>query len=155
MNLVQKTVQQGGKLRPLIIPASVTGGTGLMNPSPFVDDDGDILLILRHINYTLYHAENNQRFPSIWGPLSYLHPEKDQRLVTTNYLCRLDKDYNIINYTQIDTSQLDVVPIWTFVGMEDARLVKWQGKYYGTGVRRDTTTNGVGRMELQIGRAHV
>ena len=149
MNLVQKTVQQGGKLRPLIIPASVTGGTGLMNPSPFVDDDGDILLILRHINYTLYHAENNQRFPSIWGPLSYLHPEKDQRLVTTNYLCRLDKDYNIINYTQIDTSQLDVVPIWTFVGMEDARLVKWQGKYYGTGVRRDTTTNGVGRMELQ------
>jgi hypothetical protein len=33
--------------------------------------------------------------------------------------------------------------------MEDARLVKWKGKYYGTGVRRDTTTNGVGRMELQ------
>ena len=124
MNLVQKTVQQGGKLRPLIIPASVTGGTGLMNPSPFVDDDGDLLLVLRHINYTLYHAENNQRFPSIWGPLSYLHPEKDQRLVTTNYLCRLDKDYNITNYTQIDTSTHDIPPIWTFVGMEDARLVK-------------------------------
>lgn len=148
MNLVQQSVQQGGKLRPLIIPASVTGGTGLMNPSPFVDDDGDLLLILRHINYTLYHAENNQRFPSIWGPLSYLHPEKDQRLVTTNYLCRLDSDYNIINFTQIDTSKLDVKPIWTFVGLEDARLVKWHGKYYGTGVRRDTTTNGVGRMEL-------
>ena len=119
-----------------------------MNPSPFVDDDGDLLLILRHINYTLYHAENNQRFPSIWGPLSYLHPEEDQRLVTTNYLCRLDKDYNVINYTKIDTSKLDVTPIWTFVGLEDARLVKWNGKYYGTGVRRDTTTNGVGRMEL-------
>lgn len=120
-----------------------------MNPSPFVDDDGELLLILRHINYTLYHSENDQRFPSIWGPLSYLHPEKDQRLVTTNYLCRLDDDYNIINFTKIDTSQLDVTPIWTFVGMEDARLVKWNGKYYGTGVRRDTTTNGVGRMELQ------
>ena len=120
-----------------------------MNPSPFVDDDGELLLILRHINYTLYHSENDQRFPSIWGPLSYLHPEKDQRLVTTNYLCRLDDDYNITNFTKIDTSQLDVTPIWTFVGMEDARLVKWNGKYYGTGVRRDTTTNGVGRMELQ------
>lgn len=149
MNLVQQSVQQGGKLRPLIIPASVTGGTGLMNPSPFVDDDGELLLILRHINYTLYHAENNQRFPSIWGPLSYLHPEKDQRLVTTNYLCRLDSDYNITDFTKIDTSKLDVTPIWTFVGMEDARLVKWDGKYYGTGVRRDTTTNGQGRMELQ------
>ena len=149
MNLVQQTVQQGGRLRPLIIPASVTGGTGLMNPSPFVDDDGDLLLILRHINYTLYHSENNQRFPSIWGPLSYLHPEEDQRLVTTNYLCRLDSDYNIVNFTKIDTSTHDVKPIWTFVGMEDARLVKWKGKYYGTGVRRDTTTNGQGRMELQ------
>lgn len=148
MNLVQQSVQHGGKLRPLIIPAAVTGGTGLMNPSPFVDDDGELLLILRHINYTLYHAENNQRFPSIWGPLSYLHPEEDQRLITTNYLCRLDDDYNITNFTKIDTSEHDVKPIWTFVGLEDARLVKWNGKYYGTGVRRDTTTNGVGRMEL-------
>jgi hypothetical protein len=148
MNLVQKSVQHGGKLRPLIIPATVTGGTGLMNPSIFVDDDGELLLILRHINYTLYHAENNQRFPSIWGPLSYLHPEKDQRLVTTNYLCRLNDDYVITDFTQIDTSKLDVTPIWTFVGLEDARLVKWNGKYYGTGVRRDTTTNGQGRMEL-------
>jgi hypothetical protein len=149
MNLVQKSVQQGGKLRPLIIPALATGGTGLMNPSPFLDDDGELLLILRHINYTLYHSENDQRFPSVWGPLSYLHPEKDQRLVTQNFLCRLDDDYNIVNYTLIDTTELDVKPIWTFVGMEDARLVKWDGKYYGTGVRRDTTTNGVGRMELQ------
>ena len=120
-----------------------------MNPSPFLDDDGELLLILRHINYTLYHSENNQRFPSVWGPLSYLHPEKDQRLVTQNFLCRLDDDYNIVDYTLIDTTTLDVKPIWTFVGMEDARLVKWDGKYYGTGVRRDTTTNGVGRMELQ------
>lgn len=148
MNLVQEAVSQGGRLKPLVIPASVTGGTGLMNPSPFIDDDGEILCIVRHINYTLYHAENTQRFPSIWGPLSYLHPEQDQRLVTQNFLCRLDKDYNIINYTLIDTSKLDVAPIWTFVGEEDARLVKWDGKYYATGVRRDTTTNGVGRMEL-------
>ena len=51
MNLVQKTVGQGGKLSPLIIPADITGGTGLMNPSVFIDDDGDILCIVRHINY--------------------------------------------------------------------------------------------------------
>jgi hypothetical protein len=148
MNLVQKSVEAGGKLKPLIIPAAVTGGTGLMNPSVFIDDDGDILCILRHINYTLYHAENDQRFPSVWGPLSYLHPEEDQRLVTANYLCRLDADLNIVNYTLIDTTLLDVQPIWTFVGEEDARLVKWEGDYYATGVRRDTTTNGQGRMEL-------
>jgi hypothetical protein len=147
MNLVQQAVQQGGKLTPLIISSEVTGGTGLMNPSIFIDDDGDILCILRHINYTLYSAENDQRFPSIWGPLSYLHPEKDQKLRTENYFCRLDKDFNIINYCKIEMQNLHE-PIWEFVGAEDQRLVKWEGKYYGTGVRRDTTTNGQGRMEL-------
>jgi len=147
MNLVQQSVQQGGKLTPLIIPASVTGGTGLMNPSVFIDDDGDILCILRHINYTLYHSENDQRFPSIWGPLSYLHPEEDQKLRTENYLCKLDSDFNIVSYCKIEMLNLHE-PIWEFVGAEDQRLVKWNGKYYGTGVRRDTTTNGQGRMEL-------
>jgi hypothetical protein len=34
------------------------------------------------------------------------------------------------------------------VGLEDGRLVKWNDKLYLSGVRRDTTPNGVGRMEL-------
>ena len=38
-------------------------------------------------------------------------------------------------------------PIWEFVGLEDARLVRWDGDLYLVGVRRDTTTNGEGRME--------
>ena len=147
MNLVQKSVSQGGKLVPLILPHNLTSGMGLMNPSIFVDNDGDILVNIRHVNYTLYHSEKDQRFFSPWGPLSYLHPEKDQRLVTTNYLCRLDKDYNLINYTKVDYSKLDVPPIWEFVGEEDVRITQWDGNYYLIGVRRDTTPNGQGRME--------
>jgi hypothetical protein len=38
-------------------------------------------------------------------------------------------------------------PIWEFVGLEDARIVQWNGEYFLIGVRRDTTDNGVGRME--------
>jgi hypothetical protein len=120
---------------------------GLMNPSIFVDDDGDILVNIRHVNYTLYHSEKDQRFFSPWGPLSYLHPEKDQRLVTTNYLGRLDKDYNLINFTEVDYSKFNVPPIWEFVGEEDVRITQWDGNYYLIGVRRDTTPNGQGRME--------
>jgi hypothetical protein len=147
MNLVHKSVSQGGKLAPLILPHSLTSGMGLMNPSIFIDDDGDILVNIRHVNYTLYHSEHDQRFFSPWGPLSYLHPEKDQRLVTTNYLCRLDKDLNIINYTEVDYSALNVPPCWEFVNQEDARIAQWDGDYYLIGVRRDTTPNGQGRME--------
>lgn len=146
MNLVEKAVKTGGKLAPLIISHGLTSGTGLMNPSVFVDDDGDILVNLRHVNYTLYHAENEQRFNSRFGPLSYLHPEKDQRLVTENYLCRLDSDLNMTDFAKVEMLELHE-PIWEFVGLEDARVVQWFGKYYLVGVRRDTTTTGVGRME--------
>jgi len=147
MNLVQKSVSNGGKLAPIVIPNDLTSGTGLMNPSIFIDDDGDILVNLRHVNYTLYHAENQQRFPSRWGPLSYLHPEKDQRLVTENYVCRLNSDLEMTDYAQVKMLDLHT-PIWEFHGLEDARLVQWFGEYYLVGVRRDTTPNGQGRMEI-------
>jgi hypothetical protein len=148
MNLVQKSVYHGGKLAPLVISKGLTSGTGLMNPSIFIDEDGDIMCVLRHVNYTLYHSENTQQFPSRWGPLSYLHPEKDQRLATTNYLCRLNEHLVMTDHTLIDTSLLDVPPVWEFTGEEDCRLVQWEGRYYVIGVRRDTTTHGEGRMEL-------
>ena len=148
MNLVQKSVSNGGKLAPLVIPNGLTAGTGLMNPSIYIDDDGEIIVNLRHVNYTLYHSENTQLFISRWGPLSYLHPEKDQNLRTANYLCRLDSTLHMTDYTLVDTSTLDVTPLWEFVGEEDCRVVRWDGDLYLIGVRRDTTTNGQGRMEL-------
>ena len=146
MNLVQKAVKEGGKLAPLVIPEGLTSGTGLMNPSIFIDNDGDILVNLRHVNYTLYHSENKQQFPSRWGPLGYLHPEKDQRLVTENYICKLNSELEMTDYARVEMLSLHT-PIWEFVGLEDARLMQWDNKYYLVGVRRDTTTNGQGRME--------
>jgi hypothetical protein len=146
MNLVQKSVEHGGKLAPIVIEEGLTSGTGLMNPSIFIDSDGDILVNLRHVNYTLYHSENTQKFPARWGPLSYLHPEKDQRLVTENYLCRLNSELEMTDYAKVEMLKLHE-PIWEFVGLEDARLMQWDNKYYLVGVRRDTTTNGQGRME--------
>lgn len=145
-NLVQKAVEHGGKLAPLVISNGLHSGTGLMNPSVFVDDDGDILVNLRHVNYTLCHSENTQKFPNRWGPLSYLHPEKDQTLRTENYICRLDENLSMTDYCHVEMLDLHT-PIWEFIGLEDARLVKWDNKYFLVGVRRDTTTNGQGRME--------
>jgi hypothetical protein len=141
VNLVEKAVSKGGKLAPIVIQSTVGG----MNPSIFIDDDGDILVNVRVVNYTLYHSENQQRFPSKWGPLSYLHPEKDQRLVTENYLCRLNENLEITDSAKVEMLKLHE-PIWEFVGLEDARLVRWDDLYL-VGVRRDTSTNGEGRME--------
>jgi hypothetical protein len=146
-NFVSLVLAEGGAIKPLTIPASESAGLGLCNPSVYIDR-GEIWLILRNVNYTLYHCENEQTFNNRWGCLSYLNPENDLHLRTTNFLCKLTPDLDIEKHWKIDTSALDKEPIWEFVGLEDARLVRWDGHLYGIGVRRDTTTNGQGRMEF-------
>lgn len=144
--LVNYVINSGGSIHPLIIPAEYTNGTGLLNPSIFVDGD-NLLVNIRHVNYTLYHSEN-KKFQHLWGPLQYLHPENDITLRTWNYLGVLNDDLSLKKFNKVDTSNLDVTPIWHFIGLEDARLFRWNKKLYLCGVRRDTTTNGQGRMEL-------
>jgi hypothetical protein len=146
-NFVSKVLSAGGKITPLVIPTNdKTKGTGLFNPSIY-NDNGKLILNLRHCQYTIYHAEKNV-FEHPYGPLVYLNPENDLTLTTTNYFCEINDDYLIENNVAVDTSALDVTPIWEFVGLEDCRLVRWEGKLYLSGVRRDTTVNGQGRMEL-------
>jgi predicted GH43/DUF377 family glycosyl hydrolase len=145
-SFAKRVLENGGTLKPLVIDSSLTNGTGLFNPSLFVDED-QIHINVRHCQYTLYHSElNKHEHP--WGPLLYFNPENDITLTTTNYFGRLDDNLNLVWTNKVDTSKLDVKPIWEFVGLEDARLVKWNDKTYMCGVRRDTTTNGQGRMEL-------
>ncbi len=146
MNLAQLALQHGGRLVQLMLPASVTKGMGTMNPSIFLDGDR-ILVNIRVLNYILYHNES-QRYQHFWGPLQYIHPDDDKTLRTFNFIAELNDDLTIKWFQPVDTSLLDVVPIWEFIGLEDARLLKVDDKFYMTGVRRDTTTNGVGRMEL-------
>jgi hypothetical protein len=146
-NLVHLILNKGGRIKPLLVPYELAHGTGQMNPSILIDD-GRILVNIRNVGYVLIHSENEQRFCSRWGPLTYTHPENDQTLRTTNIFMELDDDLNPVRMAKVDTSKLDVPPLWEFIGLEDARLVRWKGKLYMTGVRRDTTPNGVGRMEL-------
>lgn len=148
-NFVKFVLDSGGEIQPLLLESKYTNGTGIFNPSVYYDKVTDKLLVnIRHCQYTLYHAEKGI-FDSQWGPLSYLNPENDMTLTTTNYLCELNKnDLSTKTVLKIDTSKLDVKPIWEFVGLEDVRLVRWNNILYTTGVRRDTTTHGQGRMEL-------
>jgi hypothetical protein len=147
-NLAKLAVDNGGSIKPLIIPTDLTGGTGLMNPSIFIDEDNIIKVNLRHVNYTFYHSEA-KLFQHQWGPLTYIHPEHDMHLRTWNWYLELDDDLNITRYNKVDTSTFDTYePQWDFVGLEDARIFRWGGKLYLSGVRRDTTKIGQGRMEL-------
>lgn len=147
-NLVKTVLESGGSIVPLLLDPKDSKGLGLMNPSILVEQT-KILLNLRNINYTLYHCEGSQLLNGRWGPLSYLHPENDMHLRTWNYMCELNPDsLEIQKYWLTDTTTFDKDPLWDFVGLEDARLVRWENKLFQCGVRRDTTPNGQGRMEL-------
>lgn len=146
MNFVKLALEQGGSIHPLIIPSSDLRGPALTNPSIY-NDNGRILLNLRNINYTLYHSEK-KRFEHHWGPLVYIHPENDLRLRTKNIMCELDENMQIKWHHHIDTSKFPDKEMWEFVGLEDVRIVRWDGKLYICGVRRDLDTIGTGRMEL-------
>ena len=145
--LVKKCLENGGFIKPLLVPTDSIIGPSLSNPTIYINKIGEILINLRNLNYVLYHSESGI-FEHSWGPLCYLHKENDQRLVTNNILCKLDSDFKIMSHQIVDTTFLDETPIWEFVGLEDGRLVEWNNKLFLSGVRRDTTTNGVGRMEL-------
>jgi len=146
MNFVKLALENGGSIHPLIIPSSDLKGPALTNPSIY-NDDGKILVNLRNINYTLYHSEK-KKFEHPWGPLVYIHPENDLRLRTWNYMCEMDEDMQFKSHHRVDTSKFPDKELWEFVGLEDARIVRWDGKLYICGVRRDLDTIGTGRMEL-------
>tara|TARA_R110000796_G_C14514738_1_gene430249 strand:+ start:405 stop:1451 length:1047 start_codon:yes stop_codon:yes gene_type:complete len=148
-NLAKIAINNGGSISPLIIPGELTDGTGLCNVSLFEEENGDIIANIRHVHYTLYHSEFDQKFNCKWGVLAYLNPEDDIHLITGNYLCKINPDtLEVDSHQKIDTSKNDIKPIWDFHGLEDVRVFRWDEKLYVCGVRRDVKNDGEGRMEL-------
>jgi hypothetical protein len=149
-NLTKTILEMGGIIKPICIDVKDSGGTGICNASLLYNDE-KLMMILRNVEYTLHCCEGEYaKYQSCFeGPLSYYHRDDDLNLRTNNFYCELDEEtLHIKKYTKIDTSKLDVTPIWNFIGLEDSRLTYWNNKYYACGVRRDTTPNGQGRMEL-------
>ena len=101
----KEVIEQGGSIHPLFIDSKLTNGTGLMNPSVYVDQDR-LLVNMRHVGYTLYHSEK-KKYHHPWGPVQYLHPEDDMHLRTINYLGELNADLSQKYIKQVDTSLLD------------------------------------------------
>lgn len=146
-NIVQSALKSGGTLTPIIVPSNLTNGTGIFNPSIY-NDNGNLLMNIRHCQVTIYHSEKN-KFEHQWGPLTYLNPENDITLTTTNYFTTVNPQTLMVDKIwKVDFSKFDAPPLWEFRGLEDCRVVRWDNKLYVCGVRRDTTTNGQGRMEL-------
>ena len=114
-NFVKLILQEEGIIKPIYINNTDSKGTGLCNAS-ILYSEGKLRMILRNVEYTLYHCEGEQKFQSCHeGPLSYYHRDDDMNLRTENFYCELDPDtLSIKKYTKIDMSKLNVKPRWNF-----------------------------------------
>ena len=90
-NLVKTIINEyDGIIKPLILPSEETNGTGTCNSSLLIEGD-KIHLIMRHVEYTLYHSEGGQKYQTVWeGPLAYYHRENCRTLKTNNFYCVLN-----------------------------------------------------------------
>jgi hypothetical protein len=148
-NLAKDILNEGGDISPLNVSYEKSEGWSQTNPSIIVLEN-EILANIRCVEYSLIHSDKDQKFWSRWGPLTYCHSENLMALRTFNVLCKLNTETLLVEKSvKIDTSELDTPPNWTFHGLEDCRLAKWDNKLYGIGVRRDVKPNGEGRMQYQ------
>ena len=148
-NLCKLSIDLEGSILPIFTEVEFSKGTGLCNPSIILTDKGKTYVNLRHVQYTLYHCDFDQKHYSTWGCLAYLNPENDISLRTTNYLGEVDLDNpDFSTLRKVDMSKFDIEPVWEFIGLEDCRIVEWDNRLYLSGVRRDTKPDGEGRMEL-------
>ena len=148
-NLASTVLQNGGDIFPMMIDPKLSKGTGLCNASLLYTGE-KLYMIIRNVEYTLHICEGEKKYYSCnAGPLCYYHRDDNLCLITVNFFCELNPETLAIEkVSQIDTKKCDVKPIWNFIGLEDARLICWDNTFYACGVRRDTTTNGQGRMEF-------
>ena len=107
MTFLQDVLARGGVIKPLLIDPKDLIGPSITNPSVLVTGDR-ILLNLRNVNYTMFHAEK-RRFEHFWGALCYIHPENDNHLRTNNFIAELNKDLEIEWYSEIDSSEFDTI----------------------------------------------
>lgn len=116
------------------------------NPSIYWDKDkARFLLIQRTVSYFLHASKGN--YWDDWGPLHYIIPqERYNFLETVNYMGQTTNPMDGFTFSPIEMKER--VHQWEFHGLEDARCVRWNGKLYAIGVRRDDNPTGVGRMEM-------
>lgn len=106
------------------------------NPSIAASDDG-FLAIVRTLDY------------EIVGPYRYRFNDPHGRQNTVNHLVRLDRDLRpVASFPVVDATLLAPRHPCRYAGLEDCRLVRWQGGWVASCGTVDRTPSCVGMIDL-------
>lgn len=145
-NFVNYILNSGGEVKNTGFNNFTSEFPSYCNPSIYWDETtGKFIMNQRVVSYYL-HATSKDSYDS-WGFIHYAIPsDRYDWLETVNYIGVSDNPMDKFTFKQINMK--DRKPQWEFHGLEDIRVVRWDGKLYGIGVRRDDNPVGVGRMEM-------
>ena len=146
-HFVNYCLLRGGHIQPTGFKDYNSMWPAYCNPSIFYDEKNNrFLMIQRNVSYVLNGSKG--KLWNSWGPLHYSIPqERYDWLETRNFLGKTD-DPMASDWGFKEIQMKPRTQMWSFRGLEDARCVRWNGKLYAIGVRRDDNTTGVGRMEI-------
>lgn len=145
MLLAQEALLREGVLKPILFHNKRF--PSLTNPS-IINISGRLLVNVRNVDYVIYSSLKN-KFEHWDGPMVYVHTDSKNVLETENIIVELNPEtLEVTNTAIVDTTSFDTTPEWNFIGLEDARMINWHNKLSHCGVRRDTETTGIGRMQI-------
>ncbi len=114
--------------------------------STIYNDNGRLLTNLRSVNF-IQCFEEPREAGCYFGGLCYMTRDDDNALRTLNYLGEVDDELNTINVHKLGFNE-NPNPMYEMVGLEDVRLVRWEGILWAIGCNRDKHQSGYCNMVM-------
>lgn len=113
------------------------------------NDNGRILTNLRSVNFIQCFERDVTKSQCFYGNLAYITRDDDNALRTVNYLGEINDNLETINVHSFNFIENDN-PVYEMIGLEDVRLVRWNGELWGIGCNRDFDSSGYCNMVMVL-----
>lgn len=145
MSLAARILEHDGKLVPIVLPNTLDL-YAIFNPS-IVGYGSKLLMSFRAVNATDYCSLNRGIFPDREGPWLSLLNRDQSRYNSEHYIASLNPSLTIESLGKVKMLRIEQSNESRFQGLEDGRLVKWNGKFFLIGTRHDSKPEIGGRIE--------
>lgn len=146
-NFTKYALNGGGELNIMFSEKIISSQFPSICNSTVYNDNGNILTNLRSVNFIQNFEDDSNASQCYYGDLCYITRDDDTVLRTENYLGQLDSKLELFNVNKFNIIET-LEPKFEMVGVEDIRLVRWNGILYGIGCNRDFDPSGYCQMVM-------
>lgn len=146
-NFTKYALNGGGELNIMFSEKIISSQFPSICNSTLYNDNGNILTNLRSVNFIQNFEDDSNASQCYYGDLCYITRDDDTVLRTENYLGYLDEYLELNNINKFNIVEI-LEPKFEMVGVEDIRLVRWNGILYGIGCNRDFDPSGYCQMVI-------